>query len=95
MEVNLSLVASLGYNNFITIPAKNAPKMFSAPTRSATVTKAKIKKKAKRISNWVVALVTLLNQRYGCLKRRKRKIAATKSRIISHNCSALPPLTEA
>ena len=47
----MSLVASVGSKSFMTIPAKKAPRMFSAPTLSATVTKAKIKKKASRMSS--------------------------------------------
>ena len=79
----------------MTIPAKKAPRMFSAPTCSAIVTRMKIRKKARRISSWVVALEILLNQRKGCLNRRNRTIAARKRRTISQSRLALPPLIEA
>ena len=95
MEVSFSAVDSCGSNSFITMPAKKPPKIVSAPTCSAIMTKVKIKKKAKRISNWVVALVTLLNQIKGCLKRYNRKMAANSNKTNNHNWLALPPLMEA
>ena len=79
----------------MTIPARKAPRIFSAPTVSAIVTKAKIKKKANRISSWVVDLEILLNQINGCLNRRKRKKAAKKRKTIKPKRLALPPLMDA
>ena len=38
------------------MPARKAPKMDSAPTREAMVTKVKTKKKANRMSSCVVLL---------------------------------------
>ena len=95
IDVNLSIVASLGSNNFITIPARKAPKMFSAPTLSATVTRVKIKKNANLISSCVVDLEILLNQWYGCLNRFSKIIATKNSKIISHKRPAFPPLIDA
>ena len=69
--------------------------MFSAPTVSASVTSVKIRKKANRMSSCVVALVTLLNQINGCLKRCSSRIAAKNSSTIIHKRPALPPLIEA
>ena len=95
IEVSFSWVFSVGSRSFMTIPAKKAPRIFSAPTCSAIVTRMNIRKKASRISSWVVALEILLNQMKGCLNRFSRKNAARKRRTISQSRPALPPLIEA
>jgi hypothetical protein len=59
IELNFSSVSGFGFNNFMTAPAKNEPRILSAPISWAKVTKVKIKKNANLISNCVVDLSIL------------------------------------